>query len=198
MERLTTGEFSQAPGSFTPDGATLVFWEGRPETGGDIFLLDMKSRRVTPFLNSKADERWPEISPDGRWIAYASDESGQSGKHEVLVRPFPGPGGRWKISKEGGSEPIWSKDGKQLFYRMDDQIWAVNVRTEAGFYADKPRLLMKRGLMTASPLRTWDLWPDGQGFLMVKWEESKPQPVMEMILVQNWFEELKRLAPTGW
>jgi serine/threonine-protein kinase len=195
MERLTTSEHGHFPGSFTPDGATLAFAEAHPETSNDILLLDMKSRRVTPFLNSKADEGWPEISRDGRWLAYASNESG---RREIWIRPFPDPGGRWQISKEGGSEPIWSKDGRQLFYRQADQVWVADIRTERGFSAGRPRLLFEvRGLGGGNPIRGWDLWPDGHGFVMVKLEERKSQPVTEMILVMNWFEELKRLCPTS-
>jgi len=199
MERLTTSENWQLPGSFTPDGSTLAFTEIHPdpETGCDIILLDMKSRRVRSFLNTKAYEATPEFSPDGRWLAYVSDESGRK---EVWVQPFPGPGGRWKVSKEGGRGPLWSKDGRQLFYHQaDDQIWVADIRTEEGFAPGKPRLLFeKRGfILNQAPLQTWALWPDGQGFLMVKLEEPKPQPATEMIIVQNWFEELKRLVPQG-
>ena len=194
-ERLTTSDYWQIPGAFAPDGSTLAFVEEPPETGYDILILDMKSRRVTPFLKSKALEGWPEYSPDGRWLAYASDETGRM---EVWVRPFPGPGGRWQISKEGGREPIWSKDGRQLFYREAGRVWAADVRTDDGFSAGKPRLLFeKTGFSRANAVRYWDLYPDGRGFLMVKKEEIEPRPVTEMILVQNWFEELKRLVPTG-
>jgi serine/threonine-protein kinase len=194
-ERLTTSDFWQIPGDFAPDGSTLAFVEEPPETGYDILILDMKSRRVTPFLKTKAYEGWPDYSPDGRWLAYASDESGRM---EVWVRPFPGPGGRWQVSKEGGREPIWSKDGRQLFYREADRVWAADVRTDGGFSAGKPRLLFeKTGFFLTNAVRNWDLYPDGRGFLMMKKEEIKPRPVTEMILVQNWFEELKRLVPTG-
>jgi serine/threonine-protein kinase len=195
MERLTTSESWQLPGSFTPDGSTLAFTEVCPETGCDIVLLDMKSRRVSSFLNTKAYEATPEFSPDGRWLAYVS---GESGRREVWVQPFPGPGGRWQVSKEGGRGPLWSKDGRQLFYHQaDDQVWVADIRTEESFAPGKPRLLFeKRGfILNLAPLQTWALWPDGQGFLMVKREEPKLQPVTEMIIVQNWFEELKRLAP---
>ena len=195
MERLTTSERWQYPGSFTPDGSTLAFVEDYPETGEDILLLDMKSRRMIPFLNSKTNERYPEFSLDGRWLAYSSNESG---RYEVCVRPFPGPGGRWQISKEGGDQPVWSKDGRQLFFRKDAQVWVADIRTERGFSAGKPRLLFEqRGLSWGYPIRVWDLWPDGQAFQMVKVGEVKPQPATEIILVQNWFEELKRLVPTG-
>ena len=94
MERLTTSEYMQTPGSLTPDGATLAFVEWHPDTGNDILLLDLRSRRVTPFLNSRIHGGYPAFSPDGRWLAYSSTESG---REEVYVRPFPNPGGKWKI-----------------------------------------------------------------------------------------------------
>jgi serine/threonine-protein kinase len=195
MERLTTSDNYQAVGSSSPDGVTLAFVEFRPETNGDILLLDLRSRRITPFLQSRSDELYGEFAPDGRWMAYVSDESGQ---WEVYVRPFPGPGGKWLISQGGGAEPLWGRNGKQLFYRQNDQAWVVDIRTEGGFSPSRPRLLFEdTGMGGAHPLRGWDISSDGQKFLMVKLEERKSQPVTEMILVQNWFEELKRLCPTG-
>ncbi len=190
MERLTTSENEQFAGSFTPDGATLAFVQDNPETDFDILLLDIKSRRVRAFLDSKAGEYMPEISPDGRWLAYVTWEP--EGE-EVWVRSFPGEGGRWKISKEGGADPIWSKDGRRLFYRQGDQVWVADIRAEGGFAAGRPHLLFERQgcRRPVAPIRSWDLWPDGQGFLMVKLDDRKPQPVAEMILVQNWFEEVK-------
>ena len=195
MERLTVSDNGQFPGSFTPDGATLAFTESHPESNNDILLLDVKSRRVTSFLNSRADEGWPDISPDGRWLAYVSDESGS---REVWVRPLSGQGGRWQISSEGGSEPIWSKDGAQLFYRQASQVWVAEIRKAGGFDAGRARLLFEqRAFAGGNPIRGWDTWPEGQRFLMVKLDQRKPTPVTEMVLVQNWFEELKRLCPTG-
>jgi serine/threonine-protein kinase len=197
MERLTTSDYGQFPGSWSPDGNILTFVEIHPDTGNDLLLLDLQSRRITPFLNSRADEEYPEFSPDGRWMAYMSDESGRT---EVYVRPFPGPGGKWLISQEGGREPLWARSGKQLFYRQPDQeqVWVVDTQTEGGFSASKPRLLFKAtGLGPGDPIRTWDASLDGQRFLMVKNEEMKSTPVTEMVLVMNWLEELKRLAPTG-
>lgn len=202
MERLMPSDYRQDAGSWSPDGATLAFVESHPDTGYDIFLLDLRSRRITPFLNSRAFEGYPEFSPDGRWMAYVSDESG---REEVYVRPFPGPGGKWMISQEGGIEPLWARDEKQLLYRSTDgeQIWAVDVRADGGFSASKPRLRSKApgvGLGTAppaTPIREWDVSLDSQRFLMVKVEEPKPTPVTEMVLVMNWFQDLERLAPTG-
>jgi len=197
MERLTTSDYFQSSGSWSPDGATLALVEGHPDTGWDIFLLDLKSRRTTAFLNSPTDEAFPEFSPDGRWMAYASDESGRM---EVYVRPFPGPGGKWLISQEGGIAPLWTRDGKQLFYYQADggQIWAVDIRTNGGFSASKPRLLFKAtGWLAGGPIRTWDVSPDGQRFLMVKLDEVKPTPVTEMVLVTNWSQDLQHLSSTA-
>jgi hypothetical protein len=94
--------------------------------------------------------------------------------------------------------PLWARNGKQLFYLWQDQVWVVDVRTDGGFATGKPRLLFERpGYASTSPIRSYDLSLDSQRFLMVKGEQRKPSPVTEMILVQNWFEELKRLVPTG-
>jgi Tol biopolymer transport system component len=191
-ERLTTSEYAQYPGSWSPDGKTvaLLDWSS---FSADIAILDVRSGRATPFLNSRFDERYPEFSPDGRWIAYTSDESTRD---EVYVRPFPGPGMRYPVSSEGGVMPLWARNGKQLFYRWQDQVWVVDVRTENGFETSKPRLLFEKpGFHIGAPIRGYDLSLDSQRFLMVKLEQMKPSPVTEMILVQNWFEELKRLVP---
>jgi serine/threonine-protein kinase len=195
MERLTTSEYQQFPGSWSSDGKTVAVVERHQDTGPDIAVLEVRSGRMTPFLNSQFNERYPDFSPDGRWLAYASDESKRS---EVYVRPFPGPGMKLQVSSEGGVEPLWARNGKQLFYRWQDQVWVVDVRTDSGFAASKPRLLFEKpGYGRGDPIRSYDLSLDGQRFLMVKLEQRKPSPVTEMVLVQNWFEELKRLVPTG-
>jgi Tol biopolymer transport system component len=193
MERVITSEFDQQPGSWSSDGKTVAIIDEHPDTGSDIAMLDVGSRRVTPFLNSPFNEEYPEFSPDNRWIAYTSDESN---RRDVYVQPFPGPGMKYLVSSDGGSAPLWARDSKQLFYRQGNQMWVVDVLTEGGF--SKPRLLFEKpGYEHTFPLRTYDLSFDGQRFLMVKVEQNKPTPVTEMILVQDWFEELKRLAPTG-
>jgi serine/threonine-protein kinase len=195
MERLTTSQYNQYPGSWSSDGKTLALVEERLNYDQDILLLEASSGRVMPFLNSQFNETYPEFSPDGRWIAYASDESA---RNEVYVRPFPGPGMKHQVSSQGGIQPLWARNGRQLFYRWEDQVWAVDVRTDGGFSTGKPRLLFERsGYSPGSPTRNYDLSLDGQRFLMVKLEQREPAPVTELILVQNWFEELKRLVPTG-
>jgi hypothetical protein len=194
MERLTQSEHYQFPGSWSGNGETLAFVENPPGDVSDILFLHMRDHRIVPFLKYRFDETCPEFSPDGRWIAYVSDESG---RNEVYVQAFPDPGGKWQISNEGGVEPLWSRDGKQLFYRRPDQVWVVDVQGGTDFSASKPQLLFEQsGYMLSDPLRCWDVSPDGRRFLMVKLEERKPQPVTELLLVLNWFDELKRLAPT--
>jgi serine/threonine-protein kinase len=199
MERLTQSEYNQFPGSWSPDGETLAFVETHTN-GSDIHLLNVRDRSVAPFLSSRFSEGYPEFSPDGRWMAYVSAESG---RNEVYVQPISLGEGKWQISAEGGTEPLWAPAGKQLFYRrtvpdsQTNQVWSVDVQTESGFSASKPRLLFEQpGYRIASPIRTWDISPDGERFLMVKLEERKPQPLTEMVLVQNWLEEVRRLAPT--
>jgi len=195
MERLTTTEYDQRPGSWSSDGKTVALAESPAGANWDIAVMDVPSRRVTPFLNSQFNEQYPEFSPDGRWIAYSSDESK---RYEVYVRPFPGPGMKCLVSSEGGQEPVWARNGKQLFYRWEDQMWVVDVRTDGGFAPSKPRLLFEKpGYGSGYPIRAYDLSLDGQRFLMVKEGQRKSTPVTEMTLVQNWFEELKRLVPTG-
>ena len=198
IERLTQSEHNQFSGSWSPDGETLAFVESQPESGFHICLLNVRDRSVTPYLNSRFSERHPEFSPDGRWMAYSSDESGSS---EVYVQPFPGGGSKYQISDKGGDQPLWTRNGKQLFYRWGtptNQVWSVDVQTGSSFSASKPRLVFEQpGYLSSTPIRGWDISADGERFLMVKPEERKPQPLTEMVLVQNWLEELRRLAPAN-
>ncbi|MBZ5500365.1 MAG: serine/threonine-protein kinase [Acidobacteriia bacterium] len=197
MERITTSEYNQHPGSWSSDGKTVALTEWHPaDTLHDIAVLDVPSGRVRPFLNSQFSEKYPEFYPDGRWIAYTSDETK---RNEVYVRPFPGPGIKQQVSSNGGQSPLWARNGKQLFYRnQQGQYWAVDVRTDGGFATSKPRLLFEKlGYSEGDPIRDFDLSLDGKRFLMSKYDQRKPTPVTEMILVLNWFEELKRLVPTG-
>jgi Tol biopolymer transport system component/predicted Ser/Thr protein kinase len=194
MERFTTSEFNQYPGSWSADGKTVAFVEARPDTAYDIAMLDVPSRRVTQFLNSQFNEQFPEFSPDGRWIAYSSNESKRD---EVYVTPFPGADMKSQVSSEGGIQPLWAKNGKQLFYRWQDQVWVVDVKTDGGFATSKPHMLFEKSGYSSSGInRSYDLSLDGQRFLMVKREQRKPTPITELTLIQNWFEELKRLLPT--
>jgi dipeptidyl aminopeptidase/acylaminoacyl peptidase len=194
-DRLTTSENAQLPGSWSPDGRVLAFSEQDPTTGWDIWTLRSDGdKKVQPFLQTPLDEGGALFSPDGRWLAYVSNESGRD---EVYVRPFPGPGGKWQISTEGGIEPIWAHNGQELFYRVGDKMMVAAVGTRPTFVASRPKALFERHYEKGevSFLPDYDVSSDGQQFLMLKAEE-KEAPT-QINVVQNWFVELKRLVPTG-
>ena len=118
-ERLTSSEFPQIPWSWSPDGQLLAYSESHPTTGIDIWVLSLRdNRKAQPFLRTPFNEDAPVFSPDGRWLAYQSNESGRD---EVYVQPYPGPGGKWMISSEGGSKLLWASDGRELFYRNGER-----------------------------------------------------------------------------
>jgi Tol biopolymer transport system component len=190
MERLTTSQNGQYATSFSPDGNLLTFLEWRNRY--DIFIYDFRDITITPFASEEYNELYPEFSPDGRWIAYCTR---QEGRYEVYVRPASGSGETIKVSREGGREPLWARSGRQIFYRWGNQIWVVDVQTDAGFSPGSPRFLFKKRIGTSAPVRGYDISLDDQRFLMVREEEREPQPVTEMILIQNWFEEIKKLVP---
>jgi Tol biopolymer transport system component/tRNA A-37 threonylcarbamoyl transferase component Bud32 len=211
LERLTTSDYIHFPMSWSPDGQLLAFMEINPTTGRDIWVLRMgdpslgsgqvlsagsgQVRKVLPFLRTQFSETSPRFSPDGRWLAYISDESG---RYEVYVQPYPGPGGKWQISTEGGTEPAWNPNGRELFYRSGDKMMAVEIATQPGFAAGKPRVLFE-GQYALSPgtFLNYDVSPDGQRFLMLKPSESADAAPTQINVVLNWFEELKRRVPTG-
>ncbi len=199
-EQLTTGASRQNPTSWSPDGQLLAFFQS-PGVGGDgdrdIWMMPLDGdREPRPFLETPFNELVPMFAPDGRWVAYVSDESG---RNEVYVLPFPGPGGKRQISTEGGGYPQWARDGQELFYMNDLQMMAVDIETEPGFMAGTPRLLFEEGFVSraAGPFTVYDVSADGQRFLMVgdatstDGEAGSPK----IIIVQNWFEELTERVP---
>jgi serine/threonine-protein kinase len=194
-EQLHTSDFTNSPSSFSPDGQLLAFVESAQETGRDIWVMRLSDRTVHPFLNEKFEETAPQFSPDGKWLAYSSDDSG---RREIYVRPYPGPGGRSTISSEGGQEPVWNPKGGELFYRSGNKLMAVEVDTKAGFSAGNPKTLFEGPyLPTTASLPFYDVSPDGQRFLMLKPVESQTPPPTQINVVLNWFDELKKKLPTG-
>jgi eukaryotic-like serine/threonine-protein kinase len=195
LERLNTGKYTQAPSSWSPDGQLLAFFEVNPTTQRDIWVLPLGDRKAQPFLRTPFNESVPRFSPDGRWLAYISDESG---RYEIYVQAYPGPGGKWQISTEGGTEPAWNPNGRELFYRSGDKMMAVDIATRPGFAAGKPHMLFEGQYQPApATLPNYDVSPDGQRFLMVKPTESVEAAPTQINVVLNWFEELKRKVPTG-
>jgi Tol biopolymer transport system component len=192
VERLTTSDYSQYPGSWSPDGKFLAFTEeAHPHTGDDIWLLPVQGdRRPQPLLQTPFNEWQPRFSPDGRWLAYTSNESGSA---EVYVQPFPSPGAKWKISTDGGTEPLWAPTGRELFYRNGDKMMAVSLETKPAFAVSNPRLLFDAPYAhISSDIPNYDVAPDGR-LLMVR-ENQQKATVTQLNVVLNWFEELKQRA----
>jgi serine/threonine protein kinase/Tol biopolymer transport system component len=193
LERLTTSEFLQFPMSWSPDGQLLAFGEIDPNSGYDIWVLRLSDHKAQPFLRTQYNESVPRFSPDGHWLAYVSDESG---RWEVYVQPYPGPGGKWQISTEGGMEPTWNPKGGELFYRLGDKMMSVSVAIEPTFKAGKPRVLFEKHYEpTPATGPNYDLSPDGQRFLMLKPSDQETAAPIQINVVLNWSEELKRRVP---
>jgi hypothetical protein len=148
---------------------------------------DPKPRAV---VNTPAFEGGADFSPDGRWLAYASDESGQM---QVYLRPFPGPDRKSPVSTQGGSSPRWSKDGKELFYRSGNRMMAVEVATDHELTLSRPQVLFEQRYAFGRTVTgaNYDVAADSQRFVMVKEEAGAGR----FNLVLNWTEELKRLVP---
>jgi serine/threonine-protein kinase len=191
-ERLIASEQANYCFSWSRDGV-LAYVLPSPRTLQDIWVLrpDQKGN-ATPFLQTPFGEGAPAFSPDGRWIAYVSNESG---RNEVYARPFPGPGEKITVSAEGGNEPVWTRNGRELLYRNADSMMAVDVSTSPSFSTGKPRRLFEKHYEP-----TLALWPnydvaiDGRQFLMVK-TIGQEEAASQINVVLNWGEELKRLLP---
>ena len=190
------------PMSWSSDGKTLVVGESRGGWRLDIGSLSMEGdHKQRALLKENYSEIHPKISPDGRWMAYASNESG---RYEVYVRPFPEVNkGKWQVSTSGGDSPLWSPDGRELFYRSGDSVMAVSVQTEPTFKCGKPEPLFRGTYVNFSMTdrMAWDISPDGKRFLMMKEVQtgqkstSAAEAPRKINIVLNWFEELKQRVP---
>ena len=182
---------NSVPGSWTPDGKTLVYYVVNTQIDWDIWTLP-EDGAPEPFLASTFNERAPRLSPNGEWVAYVSD---QANEDRIYVRALREGGEVFPISTGPGVEAVWSRDGRELFYRNGDQLWVVDVETEPGFRAGSPSMLFEapyiHGNDGANP--NYDVSLDGQHFLMV--QQSGSVDETPVIVVQNWHEELKRLVP---
>jgi serine/threonine-protein kinase len=171
---------------------------------GALSMGDGINQEWKLLMQEQYVEVQPRVSPEGRYMAYTSNESGRS---QVYVRPFPDvdEGGRWQISTGGGDSPLWSREGGELFYRNGDAAMVVSVKTQPAFSLETPKLLF-RGMYVPSNIKTndpqsntWDISPDGKRFLMMKESgssESAARGPRRINIVLNWFEELKQRVPT--
>jgi serine/threonine-protein kinase len=184
------------PQAFSTDGKHLILRARNPNRGADMFMLELEDRSsLVPFVTTEFNEANAEISPDGRFLAYQSDETGQS---EIYVRPFPNvEDGLTQVSTGGGTRPLWARDGSELFYVSSErQILGVSVTTtESDIAFGKPEVVVERPYFAGGGLgRAYDIAPDGERFLMLR---AAGDSERELIFVQNWGEELKRLVPSG-
>jgi serine/threonine-protein kinase len=198
---LTQSKNNPAPWSFTPDGKRLAFLELGPATSYDLWTVPLESdsaglRAGKPegFLQTPADERYPSFSPDGRWMAYSSDESGT---FQVYVRAFPDKGGKWQVSNSGGAYPMWSRTGRELLFEaLDNHIMAA-AYTEKGdsFVADKPRRWSEKQIGgSVTNTRNVDLAPDGKRIVaLMPVETAEGQKAQnQVIFLENFSDELRR------
>jgi len=203
-QRLTEGKVEEIPYSFSPDGKRLAFFSAGNAGSMDIFTASMEGDTGRPrlgkpelFLGTPFVEVTPAFSPDGRWLAYSSNESTT---FEIYVRPFPGPGGRWQISTGGGSFPAWSRAGGELFFSASDgRLMAVSYSAKGdSFTAAKPRVWSETLMRQFGIYPSYDVAPDGKrvaGILANPDEQQKPLTHLTFLL--NFFDELRRRAPAG-
>jgi Tol biopolymer transport system component len=190
-DSLYLGPLNTSVGAFAPDGDRAITLPLSANGSFDmsVLTLDGEDRVEEPLLASPFNEESPALSPDGRWLAYSSDESGQP---EVYVRPFPGPGAKVLVSPSGGVEPVWSRDGRELFYRGSGpdgtHLIAVAVETEPELRVGaRTQLFDVSDYEMANPHANYDVSPDGQRFVMVHLGR-----LSEIVLIQNWTEDVRR------
>jgi serine/threonine-protein kinase len=196
---LTHGKARRLLGSWHPDGRQLAFNQVTSASSG-IFALAIRGSEKDGWKpeepqpvpgGSSSDEEQPSFSPDGRWLAYRSDESGD---FEIYVRSYPGTGGKWQISTAGGAVPKWSNNGKELLYRTEDNQIMVVTYTASGdsFHADKPKLWSPGQFSDRLGAVNFDLSPDGKRVVVLRVPASENPPITKVTFVFNFFDELHR------
>jgi eukaryotic-like serine/threonine-protein kinase len=181
-----TASNPHVPMSWSPSDKSLAFDERKPSAERDIWILP-PGGEPAPFLMTPFDESAPAFSPDGKWLAYVSDESGRA---EVYVQPYPGPGAKWAVSTEGGTEPAWSPDGHELYFRHRDQLVAVAIAAGPEFRAGRSAPLLEARYETIEGARDYDVAPNGKGFVVIRSEG--PVEADRFNVVLNWFAELRK------
>jgi DNA-binding SARP family transcriptional activator/Tol biopolymer transport system component len=183
-ETLVPGDLEQFPGAFTPDGQGLVFSKRDLVTGRDIWVLPLAGeRKPRPYLRTPYDEEGAAVSPDGRWLAYVSNESGQD---EVYVRAFPRPGSAVLVSAGGGREPHWAPSGRELFYRNQDGMVVAAVHSASSFRVGRRTVLFNTDPYVSSSIQAaYDVHPDGRRFLMVRREGGAARAEVVVVVLNS-------------
>ena len=192
-ELLLDVQDSLVPGSWSADGRTHVYYTINADTKRDLWTWQV-GEEPSPFLVTEFNESNPRLSPNGRWVAYASD---QSGENRIYVRPFPEGNRVIPVSAGPGIQAVWSRDGRELFYRNGNEMMAVAVDPGQEFKVRQTTVLFEEPYVldfANSGIHSYDVSLDGQQFLMVKEAETATS---ELTVVLNWFEELKARVPTG-
>jgi Tol biopolymer transport system component len=185
-EVLLAADGNQFPTSWSPDGKNLLYITRDPKTSWDIDVLPLEGdRKPHPFLHTPFAEVRSRFSPNGRWVAYQSNESGRA---EIYVQAFPGPGGKWQISTAGGTDPKWGPDGRELFYLAQNKMMRVEVKTGASFEAGIPAPLFGVALRPITVSSRYLLSPDGKRFLLLGSLLQDTTPPTTVVL--NWTAEL--------
>jgi serine/threonine-protein kinase len=200
LEFLSPGGFPEFPTSWSPDGRTLLYTTAMSGSleNMDIWYASSESKgERRAWLSEPSREFAAFFSPDGRTVAYVSDESG---KNEVYLRPFHGPGGKVKVSTNGGAEPAWASTGRELFYRTSDTLMSAPVEPRPELSVGVPRAVLtdrydRWGREDVS--RNYDVSADGTRFLVIKSQEVKLEPVTQLNLVSNWPAELAGSGASG-
>jgi serine/threonine-protein kinase len=197
-EQLTLSPNMQLVTAITPDGSQLIFTETSPQNGDDVMALETKGRKSTPLVQTPFAERNGIVSPDERWLAYEANDTGQ---FEIYVRSFPDTTReRWPVSTGGGTRPLWAPNGQELFYFAPDRtLMRVGVASGASWKASTPTKLLEGRYWTGGGVfsgRNYDIAADGQRFLMMKEAENEAAHPPQIVVVEHFDEELKRLVST--
>jgi Tol biopolymer transport system component len=203
MNKDKPADLFQNPVGWSPDGKYLAYEQGSMSKGVDIFVLPVGSNaKPIPVSGGNFMEGSPKFSPDGAWLVFCTNESKRA---EVYVQPFPGPGPKIQISSDGGTDPIWSRDGREIFYRNGDKMMTVDVASKPAFRAGRPRELWSghysHGMSSScgppgTSSSNYDVSPDGKRFLMVK-DAMQDAVARNIVVVMGWSEELKRTFATA-
>jgi eukaryotic-like serine/threonine-protein kinase len=192
-EAVVTSSNDKYPESLTRDGRTLLFSTSTPLNNEDLWIVPLGGpKQAKPFLATQFYESDAALSPDARWVAY---ESGESGRTEIYVRAFPAGDERFQVSTEGGFEPVWSKNGKELFYRSGKKLISVPLKSGADFVPGRPKVLFEGDFAQGGQVAAYDVSPDGLHFYFIT--AGRTQGAQNINVVLNWPEELKHVIHGG-